>query len=273
MRVWKYPPEVHQFVKARVDKMPDDVLAEACNKELGTSFTKSSMHAFRANHGYTPGIKKWTEEEYWKYQKHYPEGMYEYIVEHAAGVTSREMAERVNEIFGTSFTRNGMKSFRYKHGIQPSGVTGCFQKGSAPWNKGMKQTEWCSAEGIEKSKRTRFQKGHKNKNEQPIGTIKKNADGYYYIKISNERKRKDRWQALHRYVWEKHNGAIPEGMIIVFKDKDKSNMDIDNLMMVSREEHVRMCQNNYYFTDPQVTETALGIIKLKEAARRRNKGE
>lgn len=42
---------------------------------------------------------------------------------------------------------------------------------------------------------------------------------------------------LHRYVWEKHNGAIPDGFHVHHKDHDKQNNDISNLEILSASEH------------------------------------
>ena len=67
MAVYRYPPEVHEFVKEWAPKLRDRELAEACNEKLGTSFTASSMKAFRGNHGYKNGMKRYyTKEEYEK---------------------------------------------------------------------------------------------------------------------------------------------------------------------------------------------------------------
>lgn len=43
----------------------------------------------------------------------------------------------------------------------------------------------------------------------------------------------------HRYVWEKHNGKIPDGYDIHHKDHDKSNNHIANLEMLRKDEHAR----------------------------------
>lgn len=43
---------------------------------------------------------------------------------------------------------------------------------------------------------------------------------------------------IHRLVWEKHNGSIPNGYIVHHKDEDKLNWDIDNLELMSRADHV-----------------------------------
>ena len=95
MAVYRYPPEVHEFVKEWAPKLRDRDLAEACNKKLGTNFTAGSMKAFRGNHGYRNGKKQYTKEEYWKYQTYYPQGMYEFIRDNSWNVGSADMARMV----------------------------------------------------------------------------------------------------------------------------------------------------------------------------------
>lgn len=95
MAVYRYPQEVHDFVKKWAPKLRDDDLAEKCNRELGTSFTAQSMKSFRGNHGYRNGKKQWSSEEYWKYQKVYPQGMYEFVRDNSWGVSSKTYEELI----------------------------------------------------------------------------------------------------------------------------------------------------------------------------------
>jgi hypothetical protein len=44
---------------------------------------------------------------------------------------------------------------------------------------------------------------------------------------------------LHRYVWEKYNGEIPEGYVIHHKDRNKRNYDISNLELKKVSDHHR----------------------------------
>lgn len=46
--------------------------------------------------------------------------------------------------------------------------------------------------------------------------------------------------SLHRYVWEKHNGKIPEGWDIHHVDLDKQNCDISNLICLPKAEHTSL---------------------------------
>ena len=45
---------------------------------------------------------------------------------------------------------------------------------------------------------------------------------------------------LHTYVWEKHNGPVPEGYDIHHIDHDKSNNDIENLVAIPESEHRKL---------------------------------
>ena len=53
-----------------------------------------------------------------------------------------------------------------------------------------------------------------------------------------------RWKPYHRLVWEKHNGAIPEKMVIRFKVQppplDPEQITVDILEMVSQADNRRM---------------------------------
>lgn len=269
MAIYRYPPEVHDFVKKWSYKLRDQDLAEECNKALGTHFTASSMKAFRGNHGYRNGKKQWTKEEYWKYQKRYPKGMYEFVRDNSWGVSSQDMANMVNEKFGTNCSANMIKQFRQRHGIK-SGMTGWFRKGREPGNKGKKMSEFVSADKLEKIKQTQFKKGQRPLNELPIGTIVVRHNDKL-IKVQMEGDMWERWKYLGRYVWEQHHGPIPEDMCITFKDSNTLNCDIDNLLLVTRSENAQLNGYRYRFKDPDLTETALNIIRVKNKAKARRK--
>lgn len=271
MAVHKYPQEVHEFVKKYAPELRDVELAEACNAELGTHFTEKSIKAFRGNHGYRNYMGRWTSADYWKYQTKWPQGMYEFIRDNSWGVSSAEMAEMVNERFGTHFTPQRMKCFRAQRGIR-SGVTGWYRKGRPPANKGRRQSEFCTPEKLKASRATQYQKGHRPVNELPVGTIVTGKGGYLIRKKAMEGGQWGRWEFLHRAVWEEHNGTIPDGMCIVFKDGNKQNCDIDNLMIVSRAEMVTLNKKGYVFDNPDLTETALYVVRLQQRANRRKKG-
>ena len=270
MAVYRYPPEVHEFVKKYCVMLRDEELAEACNRELGTDFTTKRMRAFRGNHVYRNKKKQWSSEEYWKYQKRWPAGMFEYIKENSWGVSNAEMAQKVNEKFGTNFTKHRMQSFRAKYKIR-SGCTGWYQKGHAPGNKGKKLEEYVTDPERLAYVRERisvgcFKPGNVPANLRQVGDITTASDGYLLRKKQMTGTQWERWEYLHRAVWEEHNGPIPEGMVVMFKDGDKTNCDISNLMLAKRVEMSVMTRKGYVFEDPDLTETALSMVRLKLTA-------
>lgn len=270
MAIYRYPPEVHEFVKKWAPQLRDDELAEACNMELGTNFTASKMKNFRGNHGYRNYKKQWTSEEYWKYQKRWPQGMYEYIRDNSWGVSSEEMAKRVNEKFGTDFTNQRMKVFRQRAGIK-SGVTGWFQRGHPPGNKGKTIDEYMTPETCAKVRATAFQKGNVPANWLPIGTERITKGRYRIVKVQDEGELWDRWKLVHRLVWEKTNGPVPEDCCICFKDGNRLNCDLDNLVLIKRSELATMIKKGYLSEDPDVTMAGLAVVKLMAKAKEKRK--
>lgn len=110
------------------------------------------------------------------------------------------------------------------------------KKGDIPFNKGMKQSEFMSAESIEKTKLTRFGPGNLPHNTLYDGAIKiRKSKGFNYQWI---RVGLAQWDLLHRVIWRKHFGPIPKTHIIVFKDRNTLNCDISNLEMISMEENM-----------------------------------
>jgi len=118
-----------------------------------------------------------------------------------------------------------------------TGRTGFFQKGEQAWNKGMKG--W-SATGTEA---TRFKKGTKPPNYKPVGSTRIQSDGYVMMKMAEGLYQ---WKLLQRVVWERMNGKIPKGMVLIFLDGNKQNIKITNLSLYTRVQNMqRNTMHNY----------------------------
>ena len=111
-----------------------------------------------------------------------------------------------------------------------AGLKTRFQKGQTPWNKGTN----FSAGG--RSEETRFQIGRIPHNWNPIGHERLTKEGYLQRKITDTRNTRRDYVAVHHLLWIEHNGAIPKGHAIVFKDGNKQNITLENLECVSRAE-------------------------------------
>ena len=97
-----------------------------------------------------------------------------------------------------------------------------------------------------------------------VGDIVKRSDGYFLIKVSNDKTipKYKRWILLHRYVWEQHHGKIPSGKVVIFKDSNKENCDISNLLLVDKGVSSIMARCSLYSEDSSLTEYGVNVSKL-----------
>ena len=117
---------------------------------------------------------------------------------------------------------------------------GQFKKGQTPPNKGKKWDDYLSKEQQERSRSTLFGKGHMPHNHVPVGTEAKTTVGYRNVKVGEPKE----WKFKHIMLWEEHHGAVPEGMFVYFKDRNRDNVTIENLAITNRADHgYRTMQN------------------------------
>lgn len=103
----------------------------------------------------------------------------------------------------------------------------------------------------------------------PLGSCRINSCGYKVIKVSNTGKK---WMPYQRYLWEKHyKRKLPKGMIIAFLDGNKSNLDINNLVAVTRAESLYLTRHHLRFDDARLSETGTLIAKVAVKAKERRK--
>jgi hypothetical protein len=133
--------------------------------------------------------------------------------------------------------------------IKESNINTQFRKGQKAWNKGMKGLH---IGGVE----TQFKKGHKPPNWKPIG-YRSIRDGYLVEKTDKG------FQFVHILLWKQHHGEIPAGMFVVFKDRNKQNICIENLEVIDRVEHIR--RNHIQNLPPELKE----VIHIKKQITRK----
>lgn len=124
------------------------------------------------------------------------------------------------------------------HAMWPGGNSGSFKKGIIVWNKGKK--------GMHVSRATEFKKGHRPAGWHPVGTIvtrtvypnarRRHHGRRRWIKI----KEPNKWQEYGRYLWTKHRGRIPKGMLVRYKDGDGLHDYIRNLQLVTRAQSINL---------------------------------
>lgn len=183
-----------------------------------------------------------------------------FVRENHRGISNKDLAALVNNHFDTTFTERQMESFRKNHKLQ-SGLDGRFKPGHVPFCKGRKMVDYMTPEAIERTKATRFQPGSKPHNYMPVGSEVIKSDGYWWRKIAEP----NRWRQLHRILWEEaHGRPVPKGHYVIFLDMDRMNLAIDNLRLVTTQEHRTLNQQGLRTRDKELTEISITVAKLHE---------
>jgi hypothetical protein len=146
--------------------------------------------------------------------------------------------------------------------VREAGVAHRFKPGHSTWNKGVSWT----AGG--RSAETRFVKGARHgaaaMNLQPIGTERVNKDGITIRKVADTGCKRVDWRPVHVLLWEQHNGPVPAGHIVVFKDRNAENVTIENLDCITRAENMR--RNSHHNRYPKEVSR---LIQLRGALNRK----
>lgn len=186
-----------------------------------------------------------------------PEQM-NFIKGHVVGCSHKDLAELFNKHFGLELGVNQIAAFLKNHKLS-TGLSGRFQSGHTPFNKGKNIGGW---------EPTQFKKGSKPWNHQPVGSERVNGEGYADIKIADPNK----WKAKHILIWEATNGLVPKGHVVIFGDRNKLNFEPGNLILVSRKQLLSLNRLNLIQNDAELTRTGIIIANIHAKIGERKKG-
>ena len=187
----------------------------------------------------------------------------EFLKEICFGRSYKEIIKMMNDKFEHQFTQGQIKGAIGRNNLN-TGRTGRFERGHRPANKGTK--------GIMKANKTSFQKGHIPKNHKEVGSERVNVDGYTEIKVAEPNK----WRLKHRVMYEKyHNVELDPKQLVIFADRDKSNMSKENLLLVDNNQLLVLNHNKLINEDTELTKVGVNvanlIIKIKESKKKVSK--
>lgn len=143
------------------------------------------------------------------------------------------------------------------------GTTTRFQRGHVPANKGLRRPGWSPGRMAE----TQFKPGVRPHTWRPIGSTRVSKDGYLQRKISDTGYPPRDWVGEHILLWEKANGPISKGHALAFKDRNKGNIRLDNLELITRRELMR--RNTIHNYPPELVDVIRLGAALKWQLRRR----
>lgn len=252
----RYKPEVHAFIAANVAGKTAQELADLTNATFGLNFTAASMKSYKGNHKLNG--ERGHGQRKGEPTKKFPAPVKAYIAEHYKGTGHRQMCDQLFERFGIQYTPDQIKQYYHRNHFN-SGLTGYFKKGCCPYPV----PKGSCPQGCEK---TWFKPGQLPPNTKPIGYERVTKDGYTEVKVRMQPTKKnsnDNFVQKQRIIWEQHNGPLPPGYVVIFKDGDKQNFDPENLAAVSKKERLDMNRHDLFSSDPQQTETGILLARLR----------
>lgn len=170
----------------------------------------------------------------------------------------KDLTKMFNERFGMNVTTSSIEHLKHKYNLRSGIRYNCFKKGNIPHNKGKKWDEYISKEVQDKIRTAQFKKGYIPHNHRPVGSERISKDGYIYKKTGEP----NAWKEKHRYIYEQHFGEIPKNYIVSFADGNNRNLDINNLILISKNENKVLNANGLRYKDTELTKSGLLVAKL-----------
>lgn len=259
----RYSPEVYEFVRENVSGRTAKELAAMVSERFGIEMTESKMKSYKCNYKLKSGTP--TVRQKGQTTSLFSQAVIDFIKTNYKGTGHQKMAELVNEKFGTDYSKEQIKSFYSRHKLN-SGLTGRYEKGHVPANKGTHPPS------VGRMSETQFKKGHLPPTTKPIGYERISRDGYVEVKIRmrpSSSDCNDNFVPKHRLIWEQINGPIPKGYNVIFKDGNKRNFAPENLALVSDAELAYLTAAHLRSENPELTETGILIARAAMLTKKR----
>ena len=156
--IWKYPKEFDDFIRANAPGHHDWELAEMA-RAAGWDVRENQVKCYRYNHKIRNGFKTTCEKR--PYFKIYSQEVVDYLAEIVDGRLADELADMINEKFGTNYTADQIRSLKKNHHLR-SNIDTRFLPGSANKKAWFKK-------GTHHSPENEFKPGHKCYNLAQVG--------------------------------------------------------------------------------------------------------
>lgn len=102
-------------------------------------------------------------------------------------------------------------------------------------------------DNLRASRATRFQTGQVPHTWVPIGSETVDTYGYRKTKVRDgAQPAVYNWEFNHVLLWERHNGPVPAGHKVVFRNGDKADIRIENLECITHAEMMRRNTRHRY---------------------------
>lgn len=257
----KYTKEHYDFICQVAPGRYNDEITQMFNKKFGTDIKVSQINAYKKNHGIKSNVSRHRSSNNTGL---FNKNQMAFILANVEGKGNQDLVDLVNKTFNLSITKQQMKTWKANHNIS-SGLTGYFNKGHAPANKGTKGLYNVGGN------KTSFKKGQKAHNYKPVGSERIDRDGYLLVKIRDDGPWHKRWRAKHKVIWENVNGPVPPGHKLIFADQNKKNISLNNLILIKDSQLATLNKKGLLQKDAELNKTALILTELYQKMSKRSR--
>lgn len=263
----RYTKEQLDFIKKAYMSMTVMDLARAFNTEFGTSLKHQAISGTLKRYGIKCGRKG--AERLTRYRSFYTDEMISFLEKGYKTLSLHELTTSFNARFDLNKSEDSINSALGNRGIT-SGRTGRFEKGDQPWNSGSKGKRLTTAN------RGTFKKGNKPANRKPIGSERIcSKDGYVLVKVAERDPHTGfptRYKHKHVHIYEQLHGEVPSGMVVIFRDGNTRNFDSENLVLVKRNELLRLNHHKYKKAPDELKGSVMALSRLEVRMFEKRKG-
>lgn len=168
---------------------------------------------------------------------------HDFIKKHQAPITREELTKMFNKAFGLSVSVSKVASYAKRHGMLRVITPLIHQPEHLQWLKDNHAllprrqltdkfnqhfgTNFTAKDIKTVCRRLGLKMEKVRRNYLPVGTVRQQGR---FLRIKTEDP--DVWVSMHKHMYEKEHGPVPDGFAIMFADGDGHNTDPDNLVCV-----------------------------------------
>ena len=256
MRNAPYTDEQKQFIRDNCGNMTAKELTELFNMTFHENRSKKGIH----NIVLTLGLKCIPEKVC---KTIFTDEQQEFMRRHATTMSRRELADLLNQTFGTDILYFTVKDWCSRNHLQSPNGDGRYTSETSPrWQVGLSKEEFRSHYSDESF-------------DAMTSTIKEMSiqhhigdevirHGVPHIVVNDDFGNgfDARLEMKSRYVWKQHHGDIPDDCIIINLDGDQMNCDISNLRCMPVKYRAMFRHNGWWKSPSAVKDAALTWCEL-----------
>jgi hypothetical protein len=255
---FRYTDEQIAFVREGYQTMSLAQLAPLFSARFGLQKSPSELHALCKNHGIRCGRK--SGERIHQRRRIFSEEQEAFIRAEYRRRPLTDLTRELNRRFAGQWNLNQVRAYLKNHSIT-SGRTGRFEKGATSWNFGKR--------GYMGANRTSFKKGSMPHTKRRLWSERVGKDGFIEISVPERNPytgAPTRFRHKHVWLWECAHGKVPKGHAVIFKDGNRRNFDLDNLLLVTRAELLSMNLHGYRDMPAELKPAVLALARVEAKA-------